>query len=266
MLEPLRAAGIEVFEIGVFEPDQVPAAALRRAMEAAGLQASVCAILPAGINPISPVAAERRRAQQHLQRVIAVAAEMGASIVGGPVYAPIGYLPGHRPTPEEWQWMAELLHATTASLDAYGVTLCLEPVNRAETHIVRTAADARRLCESVPHPRIGVTLDTFHANIEEKSLPGAIRLLGPLLRHVHVSENDRGIPGTGQVDLPVMIAALRETGYAGCLLLEGFGYLAEEREAPGWLWAEQDVTPERVALEGAACLRRLLQQPGHTAR
>jgi D-psicose/D-tagatose/L-ribulose 3-epimerase len=123
-------------------------------------------------------------------------------------------------------------------------------VNRSETFFLRTAQEAKYLCERIGNPRIGITVDTFHANIEEKSIPAAIRLLGKDVRHVHASENDRGPLGRRHVSLRGDILALQQIGYDGYLIIEGFGYNPREKQGLGYLWANVDVTPERLALEG----------------
>ena len=258
VLPQVRRRGLTGFEVSMFEPAQIAAAEIRRAMEANDLECSVCAILPVGINPISPDGAVRRRSQEHLLRCIETTAELGAKMLGGPVYAPIGYLPEHRVSGDEWGWAVEMFQALGDALDAHDVTLCVEPVNRSETFFMRTAAEAKRFCEAVGHARVGVTMDTFHANIEEKSIAAAVRLLGGDLKHVHASENDRGVPGAGHVDFAGMVEALREVGYDGYLMIEGFGYAGDAVESPGRLWAEMGVTPEDVAFGGADYLRGLL--------
>jgi len=75
-------------------------------VEANELECTVCAILPTGINPISPDTATRRKSVQHLIRCIETSAALGASLLGGPLYAPIGYLPEHRPSHDEWSWLS----------------------------------------------------------------------------------------------------------------------------------------------------------------
>lgn len=131
-------------------------------------------------------------------------------------------------------------------------------MNRSETFFLTTAKDARVICEAVNHPRVGVTIDTFHANIEEKNTAQAIRSLGKHLKHLHASENDRGLLGSGQVDFAAVIAALRDIAYDGYLMIEGFGYSVNEPRAPGYLWADLSVSPEDIAFGGARYLRRFL--------
>ena len=260
LLPGLRELGLTAYEIPMFDPANLPAAKIRRAMAASVIDCTVCAILPPGINPISSDPAVRKQSVQHLQTCLQVAAEMGAKLVAGPIYAPIGYLPNHRRTNEEWQWAVEALHSLTPALDATGIQLAIEPVNRSETFFLTKAKDAADLCDAVGHPGIGITIDTFHSNIEEKHTANAIRLVGKHLKHMHASENDRGLLGSGHVDFPGIIRALRETSYSGYLMIEGFGYSASEPNSPGYLWADQDVSPGDMAFEGAKYLVSVLRQ------
>jgi len=258
LLSSLRDHGIESFEIGIFDPADLPTAAIRKAMEANELELSLCCILPAGINPISPDTTIRKRSRDHLVRCIATGAEMGAHLICGPVYAPIGYLPGRRSNAEEWNWAVEGLRSLGDELDSHRVTLAIEPVNRSETFLLNTAAEARELCEEIGHPRIGATIDTFHANIEEKDIAGAVSTLGPWLKHLHISENDRGLVGSGHVDFAAILSSLRAAAYNGCLLIEGFGYSPKEHHSLGALWGDLTVTPEDIAFKGAEYLKSLL--------
>jgi D-psicose/D-tagatose/L-ribulose 3-epimerase len=255
LLPSIREHGMQCFEIGMFEPAQLPSAEIRRAFEANDLEASVCAILPAEANPISPDAAVRERAREHLVRCIETAAEMGAHLICGPVYAPIGYLPGRRRNTEEWNWAVACFQSLGDKLEEHRITLAIEPVNRSETFFLNSAAEARDLCSAIAHPRVGATIDTFHANIEEKHLPAAVQSLGPLLKHLHISENDRGLVGSGHVDFAGIAKALRAIGYSGCLMIEGFGYSPEEPNSLGALWGDLAVTPEAIAFQGADFLR-----------
>jgi D-psicose/D-tagatose/L-ribulose 3-epimerase len=265
LLPHCREKGFSCFEIPMFTPASMAASAIRRAFEKAELDCTVCAILPPGINPIDEDREIRKKSRQHLLDCIHTAGELGAKVIGGPIFAPIGYLPGHRRTEEQWRWALECFQSLGESLDANEITLCLEPVNRSETFFLRTASDAKRLCASIGHPRFGVTLDTFHANIEEKSIANAVRCLGPHLKHFHASENDRGILGSGHIDFPEIVNVLREIHYDGHIVLEGFGHSPGEKDAPGTLWADLTVSSEDIALEGLAHLRSLgvgIDNPG----
>jgi D-psicose/D-tagatose/L-ribulose 3-epimerase len=102
------------------------------------LECTLCSILPVGINPFSPELAVRQRSRDHLVRCIETAAEMGVHLLGGPLFAPIGYLPGHRPTDDEWSWEVDLFQSVGDLLKVNDITLSIEPVNRSETFFLPT--------------------------------------------------------------------------------------------------------------------------------
>jgi D-psicose/D-tagatose/L-ribulose 3-epimerase len=258
LLPMLREQGFEGFEIPMFNPADLDAARVRRAFEANDLECTVCAILPDRINPISSDREVRKRSVQHLASCIEKSADLGAKLLGGPLYAPIGYFPPHRPTEDEWLWALDYFQTAAELLDANQLTLSIEPVNRSETFFLRKAAEAKKLCTQLGHPRIGVTIDTFHANIEEQNIADSIVSLGPHLKHVHASENDRGLLGTGHVDFHSIVAALKAIQYDSYLIIEGFGYAPSDESAPGCLWADVEVSPEDIAHKGAEYLARLV--------
>ncbi|MFZ0862409.1 MAG: sugar phosphate isomerase/epimerase family protein [Candidatus Sulfotelmatobacter sp.] len=258
LLPEIRERGLCGLEIPMFNPESLATADIRRAFEANDLECTICAILPEGINPISADAAVRKKSLVHLRQCVETSAEMGAHLLGGPLFAPIGYLPGRRRNEDEWKWAVESFQALGDVLDANDVTLSIEPVNRSETFFLRTASDAKEFCEAVNNPRVGVTIDTFHANIEEKNTAEAVRSLARRLKHVHASENDRGLLGTGHVDFPAIVAALRQIDYCGYLMIEGFGCSPGEPDSLGALWGDVNVSPEDIAFQGAAYLQGLL--------
>jgi len=259
LLPWIKQVGLDAVEIPMFEPAALPVAEIKDACVAHGLECTVCAILPRYANPISPRIETRKLAIEHLVQCVETAAAMGANTIGGPLFAPIGYLPRHRPSSAESMWAVEAFTALESVLETNDITLSIEPVNRSETFFLRTAAEALRLCEAIGNPRIGVTVDTFHANIEEQSIPDAVRSLGSRLKHIHASENDRGLLGTGHVPFSEIISALREIGYKGYLMIEGFGYDKKVKNSPGNLWAYKNVSPESLAQSGFQYLARLLQ-------
>jgi D-psicose/D-tagatose/L-ribulose 3-epimerase len=89
--------------------------------------------------------------------------------------------------------------------------------------------------------------------------------LGSHLKHLHVSENDRGLAGSGHVDFPAIVQALQVIDYGGVLMLEGFGYSTEEPNSLGALWGDQRVSAEDIAFLGADYLRILLAASGRLA-
>jgi D-psicose/D-tagatose/L-ribulose 3-epimerase len=260
MLGAIRERGIEGFEVPMFDPAELDTGRIRRAIEASGLECTVCAILPAGVNPISADSAARAKSVEHLKRCVKLAGELGAKAMGGPVYAPIGYLPGRRRNDDEWKWAVECFQQLGDALEEHDMALNIEPVNRSETFFLNTVQETVVFCEAVGNERIGVLIDTFHANIEEKNQAVAVRTAGARLKHVHASENDRGLLGSGHVDFAGIVRALKEIEYDGYLMIEGFGYAKDEAHSLGALWGDVNVTPEMIAYEGAKYLRGLIER------
>ena len=178
-----------------FEFKGFPSAAVRRAAERNGLEIIACTALT---GHLSLATEEAPAALAFLREAIRWAAELGAGDAGGSVLfgggVPAGAAQDRRGVEACGRGAAGTL---APALEATGVQLAVEPLNRFETHMLNTAEDARRLCDAVHHPQVGVLFDTFHANIEEKNIAGAIAAIGPYLKHVHTCENDRGTPGTG---------------------------------------------------------------------
>jgi sugar phosphate isomerase/epimerase len=102
-----------------------------------------------------------------------------------------------------------------------GGKLLLEPINRYENHMVHTLAQAVELCDAVGLPSLGVVADAYHMNIEEEDLPAALRAARQRLMLVHACDSGRQQVGTGHLDWPALLAALREIGYDGYLTAEG---------------------------------------------
>jgi len=144
LLPVMRDQGFDGFEIPMFNPAQIACSDIRRAFEASGLEC-VCAILPQDINPISPDTSVRRKVIDHLRSCIETSAELGAHLLGRPLYAPIGYFTGRRRTENEWKWAIEVFQRLGNWLDAHQMTLSIEPVNRSETFFLRTTSEAKAL-------------------------------------------------------------------------------------------------------------------------
>jgi D-psicose/D-tagatose/L-ribulose 3-epimerase len=257
LLPGIKKAGFDGVELPLINPDQVDAGAIRRALEENQLECTFCSVIPSGLSVISDDSGVRSKTRTHLETCIQTAAEAGGKLIAGPIYSPVGYLPGRRRNSDEWNWAIECYQSLGEALARNDVTLAIEPLNRFETYFLNTAEDAAALCGAVDNPRVGVLFDTFHANIEEKNVGSAFRRLGRHLKHVHTCENDRGTPGTGHVDWPGVFGALREMKYDGWLTIESFGFALGELSAAASIWRDLAPTPESIAFDGIKFLRSL---------
>jgi D-psicose/D-tagatose/L-ribulose 3-epimerase len=257
MLPAIKENGFDGVEVPLFRPAEFPAAQIRRDMEANGLACNICSVLVPGFSLIEEDASVRRQTQQHLRNSILAASEAGASVIAGPLYCPVGYLPGRRRTADEWSRAVEGYRSVADVLAECNVTLAIEPLNRFETFFLNTAADAAALCDQVGHPNIGILFDTFHANIEEKDIAQGYRTVGKHLKHVHTCENDRGIPGSGHVEWTAVFQALKDLNYDGWLTIESFGFAIGELSAAASIWRDIERTPDSIAFEGIRFLKNL---------
>ena len=254
----IKEQGFDGVEVITFKIPGYPAAAVRRAAEQNGLELTFTTAFVSDFSYISDDPAKRRQAALFMEDCIRLTADLGSKVFCGPFYAPLGYMPGRRRTAEEWKRVVGGLQESAAFAARHGVKLGVEPLNRYETFFLTTAAEALALCQAVNHPNLGVLFDAYHANIEEKNLPAAVRLLGRHIVNVHASENDRGIPGSGHIDWPGILQALKEVGYEGFLVIESFGYNMETIAAATCIWRDLAATPEDIPFQGIRYLRRLL--------
>jgi D-psicose/D-tagatose/L-ribulose 3-epimerase len=262
LLPRIREAGFDGVELPVFRPAGFPVDDVRAGLDRHQLACTVALALVPGFSLISADRAVRRRTVQHLRDIIDVAGSLGAACIAGPVYHPVGDLPGRRRTDQEWHRAVEGYQAISPALAASHVTLAIEPLNRFETSFLNTTADAGALVDAVAHPNVGVLFDTFHTNIEEKDAAASCRALGRRVAHVHTSENDRGTPGSGHVAWTSILAALQAIGYDRWLTIEGFGFSLGDLSAAASIWRDIERTPDAIAWDGLAFLKSSLQAAG----
>jgi D-psicose/D-tagatose/L-ribulose 3-epimerase len=256
LLPPIREAGFDGVEIARFSFDNFPTAAIRRETAKLGLQTIFCSALTGDASIITDDVSVRSRALTFLKDGVRVAADLGAKLFIGPFLSAVGLKHGRRRTQDEWNLAIEGLRSLGDVLTQHEVTLAIEPLNRFETYALNTAADAAALCDAVNHPKIGVLYDTFHGHIEEKDTGEAIRLLGKHLKHVHTCENDRGIPGSGQVRWDKVFPALHGASYDGWLVIESFGQNVPEIAAAACIWRDLAPAPESIMIDGLAFLKQ----------
>jgi D-psicose/D-tagatose/L-ribulose 3-epimerase len=256
LLPRLKEAGFDGVELPLFHPAGYPASTIRRAFAENGLDCAFTVVMVDDLNTISGDAGVRARTRQFLADCIKTAADTGAKIMAGPLYAPVGFIPGRRRTADEWKWAVEAFQALGPVAQANGVTLAMEPLNRFETYFLNIAEDGARLCDEINHPNVGLLIDTFHANIEERNIAAAYRTAARHLKHVHTCENDRGAPGSGHVEWGEVFAALHDIGYDGWLTIESFGFALGGLSSAASIWRDLAPTPDAIAFEGVKFLKQ----------
>ncbi len=258
LLPKLREAGFDGVELPVFDPAAFPAAEVRRVAEENGLGLTYCSVMLQELHAGHESPSVREQTLSYLKSLVQSAAESGATVIAGPLYSPVGYLPGRRRTSDEWRWAVDTYQRLGETLDSHPVQIAIEPLNRFETYFLNTVADGVQFCKEVAHSKVGLLFDTFHSNIEEKDTVAALRMTGRFLKHFHASENDRGTPGTGHVAWAPLLNELKASGYDEWVTIESFGFSVGKIAAAASIWRDLAPTVDEIATDGVKFLRNTL--------
>jgi D-psicose/D-tagatose/L-ribulose 3-epimerase len=251
--------GVELF-LSPEEPADIPR--VKAALDRLDLGRTTCSVLPRDANLVSPDPRIRAHSIEFLKTCVDRTAELGGHLICGPMYAALGVMTGRGRTEEEWGWAIAGLRSVAQHAQTRGVVLCLEPLNRFETYFLNTLEDAARLVHAVGAPNVKIHFDTFHANIEERHPAEALRSVARELGHVHISENDRGIPGTGHNDWKGILKTLKEIGYDGWLTLESFAQPEPDLAAAAAIWRDLAPSGDELARRGLEFIRSVAREVG----
>jgi D-psicose/D-tagatose/L-ribulose 3-epimerase len=246
----LKQVGFDGVEIPLFAGDASHYKAIRKELDNHGLGATAVTLATAAANPISPDPGLRQAAVDHLKWALEMTTILGGTHLCGPFHSPLGVFSGTGPTADEKRRAAEVLRKVAEEAQKVKVMLGIEYLNRFECYFLTTAADARALVKEVNHPSFRSMYDTFHAHIEEKDVARVIHAYKDSFVHVHISENDRGTPGTGQVAWDETFRALRQVGYDGWLVIEAFGRALPDLAAATRVWRDLFPSDEEVYTQG----------------
>jgi D-psicose/D-tagatose/L-ribulose 3-epimerase len=215
-IERIAAAGYDAIELAA-DP-AVDGPALARAVQDAGLKvSSLCAMYSLERDCAAADPALRAAAGEYVRDCLELADAVGAPVV---VVVPSYRVEWEYDRPAELDRAAETLASVAAEISPGGPTLALEALNRYEAHLLKNLDEAEELRAMIDHPRVGLMADVFHMNIEEDSIAGALRKHADQIVHVHLADNQRRHPGSGELDFAAAFAALHEGGYAGALAME----------------------------------------------
>lgn len=252
-----KAWGCDAVEIALEDASHMDASIIKQALEAHGLTcSSICAAMGPG-RDLRGTPAEQQAAVEYITQGMELMAKIGCPVMVGPMYSTVGRA---EQTPEDeyrrqWDTVVAHLRRLAARADELGVKLAMEPLNRYETDFINTADQAVALVDDVGHPAIGILLDTYHMNIEEKDSATAIRKAGHRLLHVHACGCDRGAPGGDHIDWDSIREALKEVNYRGSLVIESFTPDVKVVAKAASIWRNFEPSREDIAIKGVAFLR-----------
>lgn len=258
LLKKAKKMGFDSFEIGLEDPSHVNGKEFGKALKDNGLRLVVCGAMGPSRDLTHEDAKYRKEGLDYIATTIKFCADAGAKVMAGPLYSAVGKRRHVSPAQKkkEWDLAVKGLSAAGKIAADHGVVLAVEPLNRFETDLVNTSAQAVQLVNDIGHDNVRIHLDSFHMHIEEKCQYDAIKLAGKKLAHFHSCENDRGAPGSGLVDWESVAKGLKDVGYKGECVIESFTPECKAIAAAAAIWRPLAKTQDSLATDGLKFLRK----------
>ncbi|MBT3890401.1 MAG: sugar phosphate isomerase/epimerase [Planctomycetaceae bacterium] len=256
VVESLKEMGYDGVELPLFAYDLDLHKKWGERLDSIGLERTIVTVRGEEDNPISSDPTVRALGVANNKEALDNAAAVGAQNLVGPYHSALGIFSGAGPTEDEWKWGVDSMRQVAEHAGSVGVMLGVECLNRFETYLLNTHSDAARFVREVDHPSCRMMYDTFHSNIEEKNIAAAIRSCQDVLTHVHISENDRSTPGTGNVNWQENFDTLMEVGYDGWMVVEAFGLALPEIAAATKIWRRMYDSEEQLARDALAFMKQ----------
>lgn len=259
----IRDWGFDIIELPLEDPADLDTGRTVDLLAELGLQGTVCAVMSPERTLIGQDKEALESTQAYLRACIDLSASVGAGlpggpVVGGPIYAPVGQ--AWRATADERKAylgrLVEGLKPVAAYAGEHGVRVAIEPLNRFETSVLNTFDQTLDIVARVDSSACGLLADTFHMNIEERSVVTAVHAAAGRLFHVQACGNDRGTPGADHIDWTGFIGALSAIGYNGAVCIESFTPENRAIARAAAIWRPLAATQDAIAVDGLAFLRK----------
>lgn len=215
-------------------------------------------------SPERDLASDSDKAKQegalYIRRLIDLGAAIDADIIAGPLYAAVGEkkLLSRNERIKCLKLIAEQFRELGAYARENSVRLALEPVCRYDSHLINTTEQGLELVGMIDQDNVGLCLDTFHLNIEEKSVHDSIKQSSKHLFYFQACENDRGAPGSGHIRWGAVKEALDDLNYRGWISLESFVPDRDPFSKMMNAWRHLEPTQDDIAVKGLDYLRAAL--------
>ena len=257
LFDRVKAIGFDILEICVEDPATIDVSAIREQAARTGVSVTICGAFGPTRDLSSEDATTRETALAYVERCIDFAKALRSPFVSGPMYAATGTtrLLSDEARRDQWERAVVSLKRAAAYAAERGVKLAIEPLNRFETDLVNTVDQGLRLIEDVGADNVGLLLDTFHMNIEEKNIPAAIRRAAGRIVEFHACANDRGTPGEDHQPWREIAATLSEVGFEGPVVIEAFTPEIKEIAKAVSIWRPLAASQDALAADGLKHLR-----------
>jgi D-psicose/D-tagatose/L-ribulose 3-epimerase len=259
LIDHVKQLGFDIIEICIEVPDMIDVDAIAARLKHAGLRASVCGAFGPDRDVSADDGAIRKNGLAYLRRCIEIAAALGAESVLGPMYSATGKtrMLESSARQDQWRLAVENLRLAADMAADKGVKLGIEPLNRFETDLVNTVDQGMRMVADIDRPNVGLLLDTFHMNIEEKDVAAALRRAAGKILEFHACANDRGTPGEDHLPWRAIVGALREAAFEGPVVIEAFTPKIKEIARAVSIWRPLAESEDALAANGLRHLKAI---------
>jgi D-psicose/D-tagatose/L-ribulose 3-epimerase len=244
-------AGLDFVEIPLLHPESMDISGTRELLDRYGIECTCSLGLPRAAHlPFAPDAAE-----SFLQAAVDVTAALGSDALSGAIYTHLGTLTRKPPTDDELAKVERVIKSVARYAAEQNVSLGIEAINRYETYLINLASQADEMLSRIDEANVFIHLDTYHMNIEEKGFYDPIVAIGERMQYIHLSESDRGTPGTGNVHWDEVFRGLKAIDYDGYLVMESFAAVNEDIIGATALWRDVVGDPQALITDGLTFLR-----------
>jgi D-psicose/D-tagatose/L-ribulose 3-epimerase len=244
--------GFDFIEISLLKPDEFDVAAHKKALTDAGIEATGSLVLPEWAH----MPEEPEKAKRFLNSALEKLEAIGATYLGGCIAFALGKFTGER------QVVIDTLGEVAKEAKKRGITLGIEVVNRYESNLYNTLADTRKTILAIGADNIKVHADTYHMLYEEEGLYKPLVESADVLGYMHMSENHRGLLGTGTVNWDEVFRGLADANYKGPLVVKSFPAVNPDLAVAIKLWRPPTQSYEFLAREGLKFLKEHAEKYG----
>lgn len=246
-------AGFDLIEILLPHCMQLDVKAVKAELKRQRLDA-VCGL---NLSPSTHIPFHPKEATKLIKKALDKVAEMELTHLGGVLHSGIGAFSGDVCTEKEKEVICDVWQEVAAYAQKLGITLGIEPVNRYESYVCNTAENVLELFDKIEAPNMYLHLDTFHMNIEEDNFYNPIKKAGKRLRHLHMTESNRGMLDEGNVHWEDLFKALKEINFEGNLVLENFSSSVKGMSSAVSLWQKSKYDANALAKGSLDFMRKM---------
>ncbi|WP_419211904.1 sugar phosphate isomerase/epimerase family protein [Maribacter sp. X9] len=254
----IKKMGFDVVEIPLEDPSLIDAEKVKQALKNNGLKPSICVVFGDDKDLTGDDPSLYENCFEHAKACFEISKTLEASFVAGPLYAAVGKarLASEEQRQVEWERSVKNLRTLAKIARSYDLDIALEPLNRFESDLINTAEQVMRLIDDIDEECMKVALDGFHMTIEEQDMVKAIQTVGDKLIHVQVSENHRGVPGTGLTPWADFAKGLAAIDYKGAIVMESFTPENKQLAAAVNIWRKLAPSQDEFAQKGLEFLKK----------